>query len=51
VLASYGVASLEDLVVRRPVLADLSLHLLLDAGERALAHVAYPRGLVLYAEE
>ena len=51
VCAPHGVTSAENLVVGRPVLADLALHLFFDAGERVIAYLAYPRRLVLYAEE
>jgi hypothetical protein len=51
VLAPYGVASAENLVVRGPAFADLPLHLLLDAGEGIAVHFAYPRRFVLDAEE
>jgi hypothetical protein len=51
VLAPHGVASAEYLVIRGPTLADLPLHLLLDAGEGVFVYLAYPRRFVLDAEE
>jgi hypothetical protein len=51
VLTPYGVAAPDHPVVRLPVLADLSFDLLLDSGERGVAHLAYFRGFVLDAEE
>ena len=50
-LPPNGVASPEYPVVRLPAVADLSLYLLLDTGERVFTHVTYSRGLVLDAEE
>ena len=50
-LQPNGVASPEYPVVGLPAVADLSLYLLLDTGERVFTHVAYSRGLVLDAEE
>jgi len=51
VLLAGGVAALEDLLVRPPVLADLASELLLDAGQGDAFHAADHRGLVLYAEQ
>jgi hypothetical protein len=51
VLAPHGVAPTEYLVVPRPALTDLPLHLLFDAGEGVVAHFAYLRRFVLYAEQ
>jgi len=51
VLAPYGVASAQDLVIGGPALANLPLYLLLDAGEGGSVHFANPRRFVLDAEE
>ena len=51
VLPPYGVATPDHPFVELPALADLSFHLLLDPGERVVAHLTYSRGLVLDAEE
>jgi hypothetical protein len=51
VLAPYGIASAEYLVVACPALTDLPLHLLFDAGESVVAHFAYSCRFVFYAEE
>jgi len=51
VLPPYGVAALDHPLIRLPALADLSFHLLLDAGERVVTQLAYSCGLVLDAEE
>ena len=50
-LAPYGVASAQDLVIRGPTLANLPFYLLLDAGEGVSVHFANPRRFVLDAEE
>ena len=50
-LAPHGVASAEYLIVPCPALTDLPLHLLFDAGKSVVAHFAYLRRFVLYAEE
>jgi hypothetical protein len=51
VLPPYGVAAPEYPVVRLPAVADLSLYLLLDPGERGFTDFTDSRGLVLDAEE
>ena len=49
--AADCVAPPEDLLVRPPVLADLSCYLLLDGREGGLADAADPGGLVLDPEQ
>jgi len=51
VLAAYGVASADDLLVRAPVLADLARDLLLDGREAGLVYAADLRRLVLDPEQ
>ena len=50
-LPAYGVAAPDNLLVRPPVLADLSRYLVLDGREGGLFDSADPGGLVLDPEQ